>query len=257
MGLWNGIKMFCKGTVITAKVAVTSVRVAGHLVASTARGTAATVKTVSQALDKVNRKDWDGLGELVENKAEQIGRSIEAKFQLAAELEQEASACLEDKSRKFLTKQNAKRIAGVITLGSLTAGCIDAASDALDADSSSTDMVVDTDSGPVIYSIGGMTLMANNAVFDGDDDDLQKLISMGELDNTEHTESEELNRDTAARIRFLKSHGFDSVPEGYEIHHIVPVCEGGADAPENMILIEKEKHDIITAAHSKFYGWHS
>ena len=61
-------------------------------------------------------------------------------------------------------------------------------------------------------------------------------------------------RNVTARTQFLHSHGFDSVPDGYEVHHIVPLCEGGADSPDNMIIIKKEEHDIITATHSRYYG---
>ena len=58
MGLWKAIKMIDKGTVLTAKVAVTGVRVAAHLTSATVCGTAATLKTVNQAMEKAT--EWAG-----------------------------------------------------------------------------------------------------------------------------------------------------------------------------------------------------
>lgn len=266
MGLWNVIKMIGKGTVLTTKVAVTGVRVAGHLTSATLRGTASTLQTVNQALDKASRKDWDGLEELATSKFEQVGRSLEEKLQLAVQLEEEATACLEDRKRPFLTKENAKRIAGVISLGGIVAGGI-AVSDALDGDvAADTDVATDMlavlddsdgiDTGPVTYAHGGLSLTVNNGVFDGDASDLETLTTMGQVEGTEHMDAEDTVRDTGVRDRFLRSHGFESVPEGYEVHHIVPLCEGGADSPENMILIREEEHAVITAAHARYYGWH-
>ena len=69
-------------------------------------------------------------------------------------------------------------------------------------------------------------------------------------------DSEDENRSLSARNEFLNMHGFTSVPEGYEVHHVVPLCEGGADSPDNMILVTEAQHDFITSAHSSFYGWH-
>ena len=150
-------------------------------------------------------------------------------------------------------------------LGGIVAGGV-AVSDMLDDD---FDLDADTDvdagygtangdgifDGPVVYERGGMTLTADNGVFDGDEDDLETLTAMGEVEGTEHVDADDYARDMAARDSFLRSHGFDSVPEGYEVHHIVPLSEGGADTPDNMILVSEEDHDAITAAHAEFYGW--
>ncbi len=99
------------------------------------------------------------------------------------------------------------------------------------------------------------TSYIDNGTFEGDESDLQHLISQGELENTEHLSSDEYDRSISARNEFLASHGFDSVPEGYEVHHIVPLSEGGSDTPDNMVLISEEEHDKITAAHRNFYNW--
>ncbi len=262
MGFWKAVKTVCKVTAITAKVAVTGTRVAGHLASSAVRGTAGTLRTAGQALDKASRKDWDGLEQLAEAKFEQVCWAVDAKLQMAGELTNEAAACLENKSRPFLTKQNARRIAGVVSLGGIVAGGL-AASDLLDSD---IDLDVDAEhgpagddgvfAGPVTYARGGMSLTVDNGVFDGDEDDLETLTAMGEVEGTDHVDAEDYVRDMAARDSFLRSHGYDSVPEGYEVHHIVPLSEGGADDPDNMILVSEEDHESITAAHARFYGWH-
>ena len=53
------------------------------------------------------------------------------------------------------------------------------------------------------------------------------------------------DRSAAARAAFLQQHGLRDVPPGYEIHHVVPLYAGGADAPENMVLVTEEQHRAI------------
>ena len=91
--------------------------------------------------------------------------------------------------------------------------------------------------------------------FVGDSDDLQSLTALGEVEDSEHINSDEIVRDISARNEFLAMHGYDSVPEGYEVHHIVPLSEGGADSSDNMILVESDDHDKITATHARYYNW--
>lgn len=46
-----------------------------------------------------------------------------------------------------------------------------------------------------------------------------------------------------AQVRaFLRQQGLERTPEGYEVDHIVPLCAGGKDAPENMQLLTREQH---------------
>ena len=85
--------------------------------------------------------------------------------------------------------------------------------------------------------------------------ELDRLIQYGEVDGTTHVASEDIVRDIGARDAFLSVHGFDGVPEGYEVHHVVPLSEGGADTPDNMILVSEADHAAITSAHAGFYGW--
>ena len=86
-------------------------------------------------------------------------------------------------------------------------------------------------------------------MFDGDSGDLSDLAKAGELEDTDHIESEDITRSLASRDAFLEENG-------YEVHHIVPLSEGGADTPDNMILLTEDDHAEITAEHGRFYGWH-
>lgn len=56
-----------------------------------------------------------------------------------------------------------------------------------------------------------------------------------------------VKRSETNKSKFLKSKGYDKVPDGYEVDHIIPLSEGGVDDPSNMQLIPKEQHAIKTA----------
>lgn len=49
-------------------------------------------------------------------------------------------------------------------------------------------------------------------------------------------------RDRAQVRAFLRQQGLDAVPEGYHVDHIIPLCAGGADSPENMQLLPIDVH---------------
>lgn len=92
-------------------------------------------------------------------------------------------------------------------------------------------------------------------VFVGDDEDLNELAEAGEVEDSAHIDSDDIVRDLAARSEFLSSIGYEELPEGYEVHHIIPLSEGGSDTPDNMVLIYEEDHDKITDMHRDFYKW--
>ena len=94
-----------------------------------------------------------------------------------------------------------------------------------------------------------------DGVFVGDEGDLQELSEAGEIDGTDHIDSEDIVRDIGLRNEFLESIGYTSLPEGYEVHHVIPLSEGGPDDISNMVLLTEEEHAQITADHAKFYGW--
>jgi hypothetical protein len=61
------------------------------------------------------------------------------------------------------------------------------------------------------------------------------------------TGNPKVERSSSAKKKFLKSKGYNKIPNGYEIDHIIPLSEGGADVPSNMQLISKEDHKQKTA----------
>jgi len=56
-----------------------------------------------------------------------------------------------------------------------------------------------------------------------------------------------VKRSQSARNEFLKSNGYNTVPDGYEVDHIKPLSEGGVDETYNMQLLTKEQHKQKTA----------
>lgn len=220
------------------------------------QGVANVADVAGRAAKKTARGDWDGLERLAERTARGVGRSIENKCTAAGELFSEAERCIANPDRRFLTKKNAARVAAVAT----AAVTVAAGASALDLDVVSD---VDVDGLPDADGAGGALasgfapsdLSVENGVFTGDGQELDRLIQYGEVDGTTHVASEDIVRDIGARDAFLSVHGFDGVPEGYEVHHVVPLSEGGADTPDNMILVSEADHAAITSAHAGFYGW--
>jgi len=51
-----------------------------------------------------------------------------------------------------------------------------------------------------------------------------------------------VKRSESNKMKFLSSQGYKSIPEGYEVDHIIPLSEGGIDDPKNMQLITKGQH---------------
>lgn len=88
-----------------------------------------------------------------------------------------------------------------------------------------------------------------------DSSQLNGLIAVGEVQGTMHVHAEDEVRSEEAIKNFLHEHGYTDVPAGYEVHHIVPLSQGGADDPHNMVLLTKEQHDTVTSAHRQYYGW--
>ena len=82
---------------------------------------------------------------------------------------------------------------------------------------------------------------------------LHELAVRGELGHTEHLS--DVVRSDAARTEFLELHGMEEAPPGWEVHHIIPLSEGGADSVDNMVLLRADDHAWITRMHEHFYGW--
>ena len=63
------------------------------------------------------------------------------------------------------------------------------------------------------------------------------------------------HRSPAAKREFLRLYGLTRIPKGYQIDHIIPLAEGGADDPANMQLLTIEQHRQKTKREMKKYKW--
>lgn len=88
-----------------------------------------------------------------------------------------------------------------------------------------------------------------------DSSQLQQIIDMGEIAGAQHIDSDDIVRSEEMKKAFLHKYGYTEVPVGYEVHHIVPLSEGGADDPQNMILLSDMDHKAVTEAQHLYYGW--
>jgi len=62
-------------------------------------------------------------------------------------------------------------------------------------------------------------------------------------------------RSESEKKAFLRTRGLKRVPSGYQVDHIVPLSEGGADKPSNMELLPTSLHKAKTAREASLYHW--
>ena len=240
MGLWGILKTSYKVTKIGVKAGV-----------NVTKGAINTISDVADTSSALLKGDTQRAGEIIERRIENTVKGVCCSVESAVIVLDRAIECASSDSKKnFLDKDTEKhlvRLASLATVGTVAGSLIDDSDfDTGDAHDYGDGLISDT-------NLSGI----DNGVFVGDSSDLNNLIQAGQIEGTDHLDSEDYERDLSARNEFLAAHGFDSIPEGYEVHHIVPLCEGGADSPENMVLIKTEEHDLITSAHARFYNWHS
>lgn len=101
--------------------------------------------------------------------------------------------------------------------------------------------------------IDDMPGVEDGMLLDDSPNNLAELAEAGEFHGTHHIS--EVVRSQDARLDFLAQHDLERIPTGWELHHVVPLSEGGADTPDNMVLLRAEDHDWITTQHRIFYGW--
>jgi len=221
-----------------------------NLASNVVSQTASTLQTGAQVLRDLNKGDYEKACERLGQRIQGVGLAVGGAIESACGLVDEAVTA--KSADRFFTSRNARRVAQVAMVGLGTGLLIDAidGDEAVVHDYGSNEAYGST---PAIDGVDPEAI--ENGMFVGDTDDLNALIVAGEQPDTEHIPSDEIQRDPTVREAFLKMHGYENTPEGYDVHHIVPVSEGGPDSVDNMVLVSEEEHDRITAAHRAYYGW--
>ena len=175
------------------------------------------------------------------------------------------AACTEDTeaAKKFRHGlRNCAVIGGTILVASEAVDAIEVDGDggAITVDDSA--LPTDDDALPDAYgttdllptiAIDDMPGVEDGMLLDNSPNNLAELAEAGDFQGTHHLS--EVMRSQEARLDFLAQHDLERIPAGWEIHHVVPLSEGGADTPDNMVLLRAEDHDWITTQHRMFYGW--
>jgi hypothetical protein len=221
--------------------------------AGAVKGTSKTLGTVADLIGDVRKGDFEKAGSRIEERVQSFVSGVGSTYDGAVAFCSQAAdgASLE----KLLTKKNARVAASVLTFGVAAAFAAHTADGLTLPDD-------DFDVGDSLDAEGGTLSQlpegsVENGMFVGDASALQELIELGENADADHVDADDISRSMAERNSFLEAFGYDGVPSGYEVHHINPLSEGGADDADNMILVSESDHDAITAAHREFYGWNA
>ena len=228
-----------------------AVGVGGNLVT----GAVSAISDAGKVVNRLAHKDLEGSLEIV-------GQRVERTIQGVCTVADDTVQLLDDlaESREdFLQQGNIQRITRIATMGTVTVLGVQFIDDSPNIDANNLDWSDACSSTPsddqLAGTLGLPTDAVENGVFVGNESDLTVLIHAGEIPDTTHVDASDVDRSLAVRNQFLADHGYNSVPDGFEVHHIIPVSEGGSDSTNNMILIDEEQHDQVTAAHREFYGW--
>ena len=219
------------------------------------KGVGSTAVDACKVVDRAVHQDWEGsldiVGQRIERTVYGVGSALQSTVELIEDLESD---------RDFLRQENVNKMTQVASLG-LAVGLgsnlfSDNGADTYEGTDavamSDTEQLTDTQ---MAANFGLPAQAIDNGMFIGNEADLQALIEAGQDPEAVHVDAEDIHRNMSVRNEFLAMHGYDSVPEGYEVHHVQPLSEGGPDTVENMILIDEASHDQITAAHQNYYQW--
>lgn len=218
-----------------------------------AKGFVGTVKTGKQILTSSLSGDIPQTKRLVSSRLQGAIAGIE---QTADEI-YELIECATDSRKNFFSSENADRLASLVPLGIVALGFSFGVDDLLQDESTFTSALalpIETNDG-LVPNLDHSTLSIQDGIFVGNSDQLNQLTQAGLIDGTEHLSSDSIERSYAAREAFLTQYGYNELPEGYEVHHIIPLSEGGADVPGNMVLVSEADHAYITSMQSAFYRW--
>lgn len=228
------------GTKVTCKVAK-----------RLANGTLGTIQTTGEIINDVSNGNPQSASRKIGNF---LGNKIVAGAEAISSVDKLSNQNDTDKKEKVELIANTA-IAGILLISATE---IDANSDTDNHFESGSDEITSDDSN-IELSLESCPVHGSDcdSIFVDSEDNLSQLIEAGEVNNEVHLRSDEIERDNSIRDSFLRAHGFESTPDGYEVHHIVPLSEGGVDSPDNMILVSEDTHDKITAEHRKFFKWNS
>lgn len=243
MGLFRALKT-------GYRISTFCLKVGGNLVLGSLNALASTMETSASVLEDINKKQYDAAANKIENKLCNMGKNLDQAFNNSCQFLDEISH--ERSMDKIFSNENVKKASQLVLLG----GGIICGIDALDGDDNETISSQNVQQLPLISTYLDPDSI-HNGMFIGDESDLQALIHAGEDPNSIHVNAEDIERSFSVKQAFLEMHGYDGLPEGYEIHHIVPLSEGGSDSTDNMILVSEEDHEKITAAHRQFYEWNA
>lgn len=230
-------------------------KMGGTLLLGALNGTLKTLETATGTMEDLAKGRYEKAGDRIERRLEAmaagLGGAVESAAQLGEEMEKAHSV------EAFLkSDRHAKQAAAAVALGlGIAAGAslLDMDADGFDDTSDGTP---DAPTDGWTASLFGLPADAvSNGVFVGDESDLQTLIDAGKDPTSEHIADADIVRNLSVRDAFLALHGFDGVPDRFEVHHVVPLSQGGPDSIDNMILVTEAEHDLITAAHQEYYGW--
>ena len=219
------------------------------------KGTINTAGDCCKLAGRVIDRDPEGAVRIIAKRVDKTVRAVGSVSKTAVHLVDTAL----DSNQSLWTEKNVEKMASVATFGAILAVGIDSVTgdeitDLPENSASLNEAGVPSDA--VLASSFGLDADAvSNGVFVGDENDLNDLILAGEDSSSQHLSAGEYTRDIGLRDTFVNAHGWESIPEGYEVHHVMPLSQGGADNVDNMILISESEHDAVTAAHRAFYNW--
>lgn len=219
-------------------------RIALGTVQGVVSGAATLVTDAARGCVELSRGNVGKAADIVVERACTVVQGAVTTAESAVEVVQSgADAVLHDKP--FVTPENEARLTRLSQAALYVAGgCVlsDEPTPATEPCGSSTDAC----------SLPGV----ENGRFVGSADDLAALSEAGQLPDAEHVPADAIHRDPSVRTAFMEAHGIDA-DEGLEIHHVVPLSEGGVDHPDNLVALTPEAHDTVTAEHARYYGWNA
>ncbi len=107
------------------------------------------------------------------------------------------------------------------------------------------------------FRVDELAGVRNGMLVDGDKLDVIINEGIRKGEGNWHRINDRAERNPETITTFRERYGYECIPDGYEVHHIVPIAQGGADVVENMILLTKEDHEKVTNKHKEVFKWNT